>query len=156
MTIGGLPPLTPSGAHDQAYKRDRGHDAMQAAFLDFLRSRPVAAVPKGAFVHREVEAERPLRRRGQVVAYVDAIEILTVNLTTVVSLFEIKPRIHTVFGIIRQAKSQLALAVSDIPADQHYCHIIVPASEPKLLELRAEWPLTWAWGVTFERVEGSA
>lgn len=141
---------SPSRFHDQAYRRDAGHDAMQAAFLDFLRSRPVVIVPMGAFIHREVEAERALRKDGDIVSYVDAIEIVTVNFTTVANLFEMKPRIHTVFGILRQAKAILELAKQDIIADQHHCHVVVPAKDPLIGVLRQHWPLVWAWGATFE------
>lgn len=152
MTVHGRPPITPSWFHDQAYHRDAGHDAMQAAFLDFLRDRPVVAIPRGAIIHREVEAERPLHRLGQIVSYVDAIEVLTIGLTTIVSLFEIKPRIETVFGIVRQAKSMLELAEADIPGDVHVCHVVVRADDPMLSALRAYWPNVWAWGATFESV----
>jgi hypothetical protein len=149
MKIGNFPP-TPSRFHDDAWRRDRGHDAMQAAFLEFLRDRPTAAIPEGAIVYREVEAEKPLYLRGQIVSYVDCCEILTVNLTTFVSLFEIKPRIDTVFGIVRQLKSALDIAKRSIPGDLYFCHVVVPASDPKLADLRAEWPHVWAWGITFE------
>lgn len=126
---------------------------MQAEFLGFLRDRPTAMIPEGALVHRTVEAEMPLYRRGQIISYVDAAETLTINLTTTVSLFEIKPRIETVFGIIRQLKATLALAEQSIKADHHYCHAIVPHDDPHLTELRRWWPYVWAWGVTFEPIE---
>jgi hypothetical protein len=141
----GEPHMTPSQFHDQAYRRDAGHDRLQADFLTFLRSRPFAGIPEGAIVHRTVEAEFPLRRRGEIVAYVDAVEILTVNLSTTASLFEVKPRIHTVFGIVRQAKAYEALAQGCIPADMHFCHVIVPAADPLLAALKSEWPRVWAW-----------
>lgn len=139
-------PITPSAAHNEAYHRDAGHDAMQAEFLKFLRARPILAIPANAIVHRVVEAEMPILRRGQIVAYADAAEILTVNLLTTVSLFEIKPRIHTVFGVVRQAKALLELARASIPSDLHVVHVVVPARDLKLADLRREWPNTWAWG----------
>ncbi len=150
MTFGSR--ITPSGFHDAAYRRDAGHDAMQQAFLVFLRARPISAVPAGAIVHREVEGEFPLYRRGQIVAYADAAETLTVNLTTTLSLFEIKPRIETVYGIVRQAKALESLAKA-IQADFHVCHVVVPATDPLIGAMRAEWPRVWAWGISFEPVE---
>ena len=142
--------MTPSKFHDAAWRRDVGHDEMQAEFLSFLRERPMAAIPSGSIVDRRVEGELPLVRFGQVVSFVDAAEILTVNFLTTVTLFELKPRIETVFGVIRQAKAMLALAETAIPAELHLCHIVAKANDPKLAELRAQWPHTWAWGVTFD------
>ena len=144
--------ITPSGFHDQAYRRDAGHDAMQQAFLDWLRTRPIANLPPRAAVHRHVEGEYPLWRNGQIVAYADAAEVLTVNLTVTLSLFEINPRIHTVFGVVRQAKALEALARS-VKADFRYCHIVVKAEDPLLADLRKEWPRVWAWGVIFEPMD---
>lgn len=154
MNLPVTPPLralTPSGFHDDAYRRDAGHDAMQQRFLEWLRSRPIAGLPTNAVVHRAVEGEYPLMRRGQIVAYVDACEILTVNLVSTVSLFEIKPTIHTVYGVVRQAKALEALSRA-IPADFHFCHVVVKAGDPLLPALRAEWPRVWAWGITFDSV----
>ena len=151
MTL--LRPQPPSRYHDQAYRRDAGHDDLQQEFLDWMRSRPTALLPIGAPVHRHVEGEYALRRNGQIISFVDAIEILTVNLTRIVSLFEIKPRIETVFGIVRQAKALLDLAQTDIRADQHYCHVVVRAGDPMIPMLRKYWPHVWAWGETFEPEE---
>lgn len=124
---------------------------MQAEFLAWLRTRPITGLRPGALVHRRVEAEFPLTRRGQIVAWIDAVEVLDVDLTCIVSLFEIKPVIDTPFGIIRQAKSYLALARGEFArADHIEMHIVVPATDPLLPQLRAEWPRTWAWGATFE------
>ena len=68
-----------------------------------------------------------------------------------VSLFEIKPQIDTPFGIVRQVKSYLELAAREWPdADQITAHVVVPHADPQLPDLRAEWPQTWAWGVSFE------
>jgi hypothetical protein len=142
-------PITPSAAHDRAYHRDAGHDGMQSQFLEFLRARPIRVIPANAIVHRVVEGEMPILRRGQIVAYADAAEILTVNLLTTVTLFEIKPRIHTVFGVVRQAKALLNLARASIPADLHIVHVIVPSHDSRLGEMRREWPNTWGWGAKY-------
>ena len=123
---------------------------MQAEFLAWLRGRRVAGVPDSALVSRHVEAEFPLTRRGEIVGWVDAVEVLDVALTCIVSLFEIKPVVDSPFGIIRQAKSYLNLARATFARADHIdLHIVVPASDPLLSQLRAEWPRTWGWGTTF-------
>lgn len=149
-----LIPRPPSAFHNEAYHRDAGHDALQQEVLRFLRGRSLAGLPPAAALHREVEGERPLYRCGQIVGYVDACEIVTVNLFVTCQLFEIKPRIQTVFGIVRQAKATLALAKTCIPADLHFCHVVVPHNDPKLSDLRAEWPHVWAWGVESPEWDG--
>lgn len=128
---------------------------MQAELLAFLRSRKIwmpgvkaAVVP----THREVEGEYPFLRRGEIVAYADAIDILTVGLFTVVNIFEVKPKIESIFAAIRQAKALLNLAEHTIQADAHYCNIVVPATDPLLYDLRFQWRETWGWepGATAE------
>ena len=123
---------------------------MQMKFLDFIRSRPVLVLPKHAIIHRQVEAEYPIVRKGQIISFVDVIEILTVNFTTIVSLFELKPEIYTVPGTVRQAKAILQIAQREIPGDVHTCHLVVPSKDPALQRLRDEWPHVWAWGISFE------
>lgn len=145
MTI--HPPKTPSGFHGDARRRTPSHDRMQTELLAFLRGRPYAALPTGAPVHRVVEAEYPLVRNGQVVAFLDAVEIVTIALSSTVNLFEIKPKIETVFGVIRQAKAGLVLAYSTIRADVLVYHIVVPWDDPLLGALRQEWPRTWGWEI---------
>lgn len=142
-------PRPPSSFHNDRWKAARAgsrHDAIQTELLAFLRSRPTVNIPERAAVHRFVEGEYPLTRAGQIIGYADAIEITTVNLTRVVSIYEVKPKIETVFGIVRQAKAMLALAQQCISGDQYYCHIVVPCDDPLVDHLRSEWPHTWAWG----------
>lgn len=150
-------PRTPSGFHDESWKRLRAtpkHDVMQAEVLHFLRNRVLAGLPERSFVDRMVEGEYPIEKRGQIIAYVDAIEITTIDFRTTVQAFEIKPVIETVFGIVRQAKALLPLLRVAIPGVDHFVHIVVPANDPKIAELRTEWPHTWAWGATFEETQG--
>jgi hypothetical protein len=143
-----LPP-TPSRSHEEARRRHIGHDQIQADLLVFLQKRLVSGVRPTAEIKKFVDSEFPLRRNGRIVSFVDCAEILTVDRTTVVSLFEVKPKIDTVFGIKRQCLLMLDLAEKSIQADQYYCHVGVPFYDPLLLELRKAWPLTWAWGITF-------
>ena len=151
--FGSAPARTPSSFHNdkwQVARKHPNHDRLQMDVLAHLRTRPIAGVRPMDIVVREVEGEYPIVRRGQVIGYADAIESLPVNGVRVVSLFELTPVIETVFGIVRQAKALLQLAVTSIEADQHYCHVVVPAGDPLLAGLRAEWPHTWAWGATVQ------
>ena len=152
-----LIPRPPSAFHNEAWlraKRQPKHDLLQQEVLAFLRQRPVCGIPENTAVHRHVEGEFALRKRGQIVSFADAAEVLDVNLTCIVSLFEIKPRIETVFGIVRQAKAMLGLVAETVPrATQAYCHVVVPADDPLLADLRREWPHTWAWGFAEEEGE---
>jgi hypothetical protein len=70
-----------------------------------------------------------------------------------VSAFEIKPVIVSPTAVIRQVKSQLALIRSNLKLTRCDIHIVVPATDPLLPELRAEWPQTWAWGFKLSEVE---
>lgn len=159
MTFDGMfVPRPPSAFHDDSWRKTRAqptHEAIQQQVLTFLRDRVVAA-PDRAFVDRHVEGEYAIVKRGQIIAYVDAIEILSVNLFRTVSLFEVKPVIDTVFGIVRQAKALLQLAQTTIPGEAYYCHVVVPWTDPKIEELKAEWPRTWAWGIKFDQCAGDA
>jgi hypothetical protein len=142
-------PRTPSGWHNDAWKRLRAtpkHDVMQRDVLTYLRGRKLVGLPDGAFVDRMIEGEYPIVLRGNIVAYVDAIEIFSVDLRRQVHAFEIKPVIETTFGIVRQIKHTMQLLRQVIPDAMHFGHLVVPAVDPLLSELRMEWPQTWAWG----------
>lgn len=139
---------TPSAFHDRAWRRGIRHEVMQKEFLEFLRARPTVAVTS-AITSRLVEGEYPLVRNGQVISFVDAIEILDVDFLRAVTLFEIKPVIDDVYAIVRQCKSQLQLAITLLPANAHNLNLIVPHDDPALTDMRAEWPNTWAWGIEF-------
>jgi hypothetical protein len=140
---------TPSGFHDEKWQQPGAHDILQQEFLDFLRQRPFAVrtLPSEAAAwHRDVVGEYPFVQRGEIVAFADAAEILTVNLTTIISLFEIKPRIDTMFGITRQIKAYLAWAEKLLPQAITRGSIVVPHTDPKIGDLRKEWQWVWAWG----------
>lgn len=140
-------PRLPSRFHDEARRRSPNHDRMQIEVLDFLRSRKLVGLPDTGLIDRTVEGEYPIIRRGQVVSFVDAIEILEIDLRKYVSAFEIKPKIDSVFAIVRQAKATLALLQSTLRPAYCVCHVVVPHTDPLLLEMRAAWPQTWAWGL---------
>jgi hypothetical protein len=120
---------------------------MQTELLSFLRSRKIWTPSSKTVVpiDRVVEGEYAFTRRGEVVAFADAIEILTIDLFKVVNLFEVKPKIESVFSAMRQAAALLELAKSSIRADLHYCNIVVPATDQLLPQLRIEWLHAWGW-----------
>jgi hypothetical protein len=137
----------PSRWYSSGCDRGKTHDQMQTELLSFLRSRKIWTPSSKTVVaiDRVVEGEYAFTRRGEVVAFADAIEILTIDLFKVVNLFEVKPKIESVFAVIRQATALLELAKSSMMADLHYCNIVVPAADPLLPELRVEWPHAWGW-----------
>lgn len=145
-------PQTPSGLNEQARQRGPRHEAMQRSFMEFLRARRVTVgIPPGATVHRHVESELILDSNARIGGFVDCAEILSVSgASTIASLFEIKPVIDDVYGIVRQAKAILFHARRAIIADQHWCYVVVPADDPLIDDLRAEWPHVWAFGASFK------
>lgn len=150
-------PRTPSGWHNQSWQRMRAtpkHDVMQRDVLTFLRNRVLAGIPEGAFVDRMVEGEYAIVLHGHIMSYADAIEITSVNLRREVHVFEIKSVIDTVFGIVRQIKSQMQLISQAIPDAMHFGHLVVPVEDALLSDLRTEWPSTWAWGFKTKEEEG--
>lgn len=127
---------------------------MQAEVLAHLRNRPLVGIPDVTPVHRDVIGEWPIHRAdGQVIAFVDAVEIVTVGLEQHVYAFEIKPVIDTAFGIVRQLKAIEALIASRIRPKFQTVFAVVRWDDPKLGILRKEWPATWAWGIQFQAVE---
>ena len=139
-------PRPPSRFHDEARRRVPSHDRMQQEVLAFLRERRLACLPDTPLIERHVEGEYPLHKNGQVVSFVDAIEILSICTERFVSAFEIKPKIDTTFGIVRQVKAQRALLWRNLKPKHCEVYVVVPINDPLLSELRAEWPHTWAWG----------
>lgn len=149
-----LVPRPPSYWHDQAYRRPRRHDEMQKEFLDFLCDRRLAGLPDTELIDRQVEGDFPLYAGGKSVSplsFVDAIEILDIRLERFVSAFELKPEIYSVSGIIRQVKAQIPLIWSNLKPHHFQYYIVVPATDPLLPDLRAEWPQTWAWGFKLDQ-----
>ena len=135
---------------------------MQRELADFLRSAARTISLRGSeAVYREVHVEQPVPN-GTTFALVDVAEFCAVNLTNIIHLFEVKP---VIFGTapLAQMKGYLLLAARPaafhwengipITPDQIHGHIVVPFNDPRLAELRAEWPHVWAWGETFEKVE---
>lgn len=126
---------TPSGWHDDASRRDAGHDEMQAAQLRFWRSadsvpsieRDVHGSTYG-FFFRHVEAEYPFRdsRSGRLSGFADLVlrfeteessqrEVKRGIVTSYEPLvwhafLELKPRIVSVGAVIRQCKATALLA----------------------------------------------
>jgi hypothetical protein len=134
---------TPSGWHDDAMGRDTGHDEMQIAVWEWL-----CRNSRG-----DVTLEWPVfRSRGspRIVAFADIAEVFrqpaianragSRSARKVVTLFEIKPRVISVGGLLRQCVA-LVQAVAACHTDQRTQLVVrafpvVPASEPKLDLLR--------------------
>lgn len=144
----------PSYFHDQARKIALdypGHEKIKQELLTYLRSKVITGLRPGAFVDRLVEGEYTiLDDQKRICGYADAIEILNIDLIRTITIFEVKPKIDTVFGIVQQMKAYLCLAEQYMPAHHYAGNLVVPASDPRLAELRHQWPRTWAWGIKFD------
>ena len=113
--------LTPSGWHDDAYRRDAGHDEMQARCWRLVQEDQtpiqhgrVQYAYYGAFV------EYPFTDRGRLIGFADVAVVYQSEETKSTSygtfykryyrFYEIKPRIHSVGAVIRQCKATRILA----------------------------------------------
>lgn len=156
--------LTPSGWHDDASNRDAGHDELQAAVYRWLvkcgpKFKRFMRCNKPSEYHREgVEIEAPLLLKGSVLCFTDV--CATFRHTPdrgrdeyLLEIFEIKPRISSVGGVIRQCKHMAILANRWRPRDSDY-HIpqvivraVVPYDDPKISLLSEMYgaSLVWAW-----------
>jgi hypothetical protein len=142
---------TPSGFYAKGRNRSPAHDAMQAEFLSFLRQRIIAAPAGSHVIHRQVEVEMPIVQNGRVQAFADLAEIWDFQAGRVINLYEVKPAIESVGGLIRQCKAMLALAeASDLSGSIISCAAVVRWNDPLLPELRASYAHVWAWGIEFD------
>jgi hypothetical protein len=135
--------VTPSGWHDDAYRRDAGHDAMQMAVWKYLRNYDHEK-PLMESERRSVVVEYPIVRRGAgIVAFVDVADLLWYRSSawTIVSakLFEIKPSIKTVFGIVRQCNA-IEKAFGGETMKDFRIYAVVPFDDPKIEELSEAMP----------------
>jgi len=127
--------LTPSGWHDAARRRDAGHDAMQHLVWRVLQD-GVGDVTDG-YVLRDVVAEFPIYVSGgpkRILAFADIARIwYHENGNCRLDLFEIKPRIDTIGGILRQCETLQAMTRGTPRVTQIIC---VWKSDPKLAMLQ--------------------
>jgi hypothetical protein len=135
--------MTPSGWHDDAHTRDAGHDDMQmAVWLELKRQIENEDMPG-----LEVIPEFPIiRRRAGIVAFAD-IALLWFNRNKQINqavLYELKPKIGTVFGILRQAICLEKAFASVYPTARCLVEAVVPHGDPKLPDLsRLIGCITW-------------
>jgi hypothetical protein len=155
---------SPSGWHDNAMRRDAGHDAMQLAVLDYLQDLDFLQnqydLSRESRFHytRSTQMEYPLVVRGKPVAFADIITIhnkYADNKLVLSSyeIYEIKPIIHSIGAIIRQCTA-LELVGEQTLADpcsregaRVAVNLVVKSTDPKLAALRQVYePWTWTGG----------
>jgi hypothetical protein len=143
--------MTPSGWHDATNDRDAGHDDMQLAVYEWAKTRHdekrIELGEHGFFELSSVEVEYPFHARNTIAAFADVCEVwrsVEANYHRFYQFyfvaFELKPRIRSVGGLIRQC-----VALSHHIENHHQpnqksplCVIIpvVPHEDPKLPTLR--------------------
>lgn len=137
--------MTPSGWHDDACRRDGGHDEMQmAVWLELQRQAKPDPTDE---LTRSVAVEFPMVRRGSgIVAFAD-IALLWLNTEDDIKravLYELKPKIHSVFGILRQAMCLEKAFAFAYPGTACLVEAIIPLKDPKLPALSLLMPcITW-------------
>jgi len=164
--------MTPSGWHDDTRSRDAGHDEMQLAVLRKLKSREPEPIPgrfNEVYKFRGVYAEFPFYLNGQIIAFADVCEVFRTDKAgyggyyeLFYVAYEIKPRILSVGGVIRQAlalDSAIERAKQGRQSTANQCRVIpvVPAHDPKIDLLREMYNGSiWAWGSSRIVMEGAA
>jgi hypothetical protein len=133
--------VTPSGWHDDAARRDGGHDEMQMKVWQILK-RQAEELEKNDPDDRDLRSlavELPMIRRGSgIVAFAD-IALLWQDRNNYeikrAVLYEIKPKIWTIFGILRQAICLERAFLLAYPNARCLVEAVVPHDDPKLHEL---------------------
>lgn len=155
--------MTPSRAHDEAWRRSPDHDALQVSAFRWFSASPAASKLRWTPRYRKEPeiyersytiAEYALRCDGRISAFVDLVQIYQreephpVQKTVtrqVWFLHEIKPRIDTVGGLIRQCRTldhhaEKALPRSNLGDCPEFRVIpLVPHDDPALPDLEAMW-----------------
>jgi len=111
--------MTPSGWENDTRGRDAGHDELQLTIWRYLNKRPAAprhTKNDGTFNRIAVTIEHPFMVKGIPIAFADVCEVFRSDKVPYDGYwsyryvaYEIKPRIYSVGGIIRQC---LALEVA--------------------------------------------
>ena len=155
--------MTPSGWHDATNDRDAGHDDMQLAVYQWAKSHPegrrIDLEKYGIFEHVSVEVEYPFASRKNIVAFADVCEVwrsVEVNYQRFYQYyyvaFEIKPRIRSVGGLIRQC-----VALAHHIGNEHHpnqkppLRVVIPAvphDDAKLATLRKLYDPVMPWLMT--------
>jgi hypothetical protein len=140
---------SPSGWHDDTTGRDAGHDAMQMSVWRFLNNH---RIERTAFANAgqviSCAAEMPIiePRSGRILAFAD-LGVEHRHPETGVGYWrfvEIKPRIYSCGGLIRQCR---AIAVAADRAGLGDCRVtaLVYKDDPKIEMLREMYPDVLGW-----------
>lgn len=159
--------MTPSRWHDDAHGRDAGHDEMQAAVFRFLRERPrlinAGAEEEKPYVRHKIEVEYAFEEAGVLFGFADICDIYVKDLErsayteTYYFVYEIKPRITSVGGLIRQCRATFITALRSggissgwgTPsrrAPRVMVIPVVPRDDPKIELLKEMYTgAVWGW-----------
>jgi len=153
--------MTPSGWENDTRGRDAGHDDLQLRIWRYLKDRASASMETkddGIFSRVAVTVEHPFKVKGIPIAFADVCEVFRSDKTTHdgywvyrYTAYEIKPRIYSVGGIIRQCKA-LEVAIERSGPERSTKKpeaIVVPVvfrTDPKVEMLKEMYTGTvWTW-----------
>lgn len=147
--------MTPSQAHDGAYQRDAGHDAMQVAVFRHLHG---AADPnfyssEERFYRRLIQAEMPLILNERIIGWADIAECYVGEKSRKKfwRIFELKPKVTSTGGLVRQIRTLRHIAPralmewGDTSPVTCYVEAVVPFDDPAIIDLNLLGvpPLIW-------------
>lgn len=168
---------TPGGWHDEARKRDAGHDEMQLAVYRFLltQRRPYTTDEVGASVFSTVfefpigpVGSRVVRDRiatertsygdedrpAKISAFADIAELYGPpgrGCWDYAVLYEVKPKIETIGGIVRQCRALRQAFEASFPKAQCAVIVVIPRDDP-LLKSLMEIQSCYAWDAAEQRL----
>lgn len=112
---------SPSSWHDDTMSRDAGHDALQIEVWKTLRNKVPRTILFGTnyqnekveFIRTSVHFEYPLFLDGRIVGWGDVVELYKATVPNgsgtverhYIRVYEIKPKIYSVGGLVRQLTS---------------------------------------------------
>lgn len=159
--------MTPSGWHNDAHGRDAGHDEMQISVWRAFResTKTTRTLKNGAYSRTEVGFEFEFVVDNKVIGFADVCEVFEkdeapIDPVRVVRrrpeflymVYEIKPRISSVGGLVRQCTAIRHMVWGFRPYKDSYsspkCIVtpVVYADDPKIDLLREVYPgeiLAW-------------
>jgi len=154
--------MTPSGWENDTRGRDAGHDELQLTLWRYLKKRPTEPIQTkndGTFSRVSVTVEHPFMVKGIPIAFADVCEVFRSDQVTYDNYwnyryvaYEIKPRIYSVGGIIRQCMAlEVAIERSGPTraSGKKPEAVVVPVvlrSDPKAEMLKEMYgPNVWTW-----------
>jgi hypothetical protein len=165
--------VTPSAWHEDAYKyNEPGHDELQMAVYNWLDNREFGGLrlrddeESPRLTRQRVVFEFPMiraARRGRngsaekLVGFVDVAELFGYETDSDFDravLFEIKPEIRTIGGIVRQCLAYQLGFREAFPNKACKVFAVVPFKDPKLAALRSVVPCL-AWNTETYELEGN-